>query len=341
MHGTISLRVGLGLSALAVACAAAVAQEPAEPEKPAKRWSNDTELSVVATQGNSDSLSLGFKNLYETETGKKKKGTLRFKFEGTQTDKADERYVVASLAAPGPIDPVDPCGSSAVGCTTVEPSVEDSIERYLAEGRFDRRFSERFVWNAGLSWDRNLTDGSGVESRSIGFAGLGHIWWDKDDLKFRTNYGLSYTDRRETTPDPEKDDRFLGARFDWSYDNDWSKTVTYTNTWTVNMSISDAEDYGFDMTNAVSVSMGERVALKVSLQWLFNNLPPLETVDLDCANPDPTDPRQEIPCDLVCVDTAGTVVACTTPGAIQLNDETDIRKETTDLIFKTTLVIKL
>jgi uncharacterized protein DUF481 len=331
-----------GSLALLLTCAAAATAADETPPPKKKPWTNDTELSVVATQGNSDTLTLGFKDRYETPIGKTDQGRFRFKFEGTLANKADERFVVASIPDPGqPIDPQNPCAGAGVSCATIEPAIEDSIERYLVEGRYDQKFSERAVWNAGASWDRNLTDGSGVESRTIGFAGLGNIWWDKDDFEFTTNYSLSYTDRRETTPDPEKDDTFLGVRFDWSYRNDWTKTVTYRNTWTINASLSDGQDYGFDMVNSVGVSVTERVAIKVSLQWLYNNLPPLETVDLDCANPDPTDPRATVPCNLICVDGTGSIVACTAPGAVQLNDETDIRKEKTDLIFNTSLVIKL
>jgi Protein of unknown function, DUF481 len=336
-------RIAWSLSALLILAPPATAQESASPPPKKKPWTNDTELSVVATQGNSDTLTVGLKNRYETPTGKLDKGNVRFKVEATLSSKADDRFVIASAVPGQPVDPLDPCGSPGASCVTVEPSPDDSIERYLFEGHYDRKLRERAVWNAGASWDRNLTDGSGVESRMIGFAGLGHVWWDREDLKFSTNYSLSYTDRRETTPDPEKNDQFTGVRFDWSYKNDWtkSKTVTYTNTWTINASLRDSSDFGFDMTNGIGVSMTERVALQVSLQWLYNNFPPLETVDLDCANPDPSDPRTTVPCNLLCVDASGILTPCTAPGAIQLNDETDIRKEKSDLIFNTSLVIKL
>ena len=34
-----------------------------------------------------------------------------------------------------------------------------------AEGRYDRRFSKKTFWYALGSWDRNLTDGSGIQDR--------------------------------------------------------------------------------------------------------------------------------------------------------------------------------
>lgn len=315
---------------------------PAQEQGPDKnKWDNDTELSLVATQGNAETISFGFKNVYQKWWGAQDNSRFQLKLEGTLSQEADDRFVVATLDPSQPIDPDDPCSSTGTTCTTVEPALKDSIERYLVEGRFDRKFSRRTLWHAGASWDRNLTDRSGVENRYIGFAGVGNIWWDNDDLRFRTNYGVSYTDREETTPDPLKEDRFGGLRFDWSYRNKWGKNVTYTNTWTINSSLDDTQDYNFDMINGISVTMTKKIALKVSLQWLYNNEPPLNTVDLECANPNPSDPRDTIPCDLLCVDDGGAPISCLDPGAMQLNNETDIRKDKSDLIFNTSLVVEL
>lgn len=327
------IRTALVLCTVALVAFAGVARAQEEEKK---KWSNDTELSLVSTQGNSDTLAFGLKDVYQKFW---EKSRFQFKLEGTQASKADDRFVVIELSPPG-IDPADPCTTGGA-CRTVEPAREDSIERYLVEGRYDRDISERTFWNVGASWDRNLTDGSGIENRYIGFAGIGNKWWDRDDLKFITNYGVSYTDREETTVDPLKDDTFAGLRFDWAYLNKFGKSVTYTNTWSINYSLDDSDDYNFDMINAITVAMSERIALKVSLQWLYNNLPPLQTVDLECANPDPNDPRPTIPCNLVCVDGNGNIDPQCNQGSVPLPEEVDIRKDKTDLIFNTSLVIKL
>jgi hypothetical protein len=44
--------------------------------------------------------------------------------------------------------------------------------------------------------------------------------------------------------------------------------------------VADASDYSFDMVNSVAVAMSKRLALKVSLQWLYNSEPALEEVDV-------------------------------------------------------------
>ena len=47
-----------------------------------------------------------------------------------------------------------------------------------------------------------------------------------------------------------------------------------------NLNLSDPVDYSLNTTSSVSVAVVGRVALKISLQWLFENEPALES-DLD------------------------------------------------------------
>lgn len=134
------------------------------------------------------------------------------------------------------------------------------------------------TWHAGVSWDRNVQ--AGILSRSVAFAGVGHVWWARKDLKFDTSYGLSWTDRTEEIQDPEKEDRFPGVRFSWNYTNRWGKFVTYKNDWRFNISLSDISDYSSTMSQSVAVPMSSHLALKVSLQWKYNSEPALEDVSV-------------------------------------------------------------
>jgi hypothetical protein len=256
MRGTARLAAALTL-ALTVVCAGGVRAAEEEVEL---GWFNRTELAAVFTDGNADSQTFGFKHK-TTRQWERSRGWIRL--EGTQAEaRTASRFAVGS--------PMD--------FDIIEPDREKTVENYLAELRYDHRISERTFWNAGVSWDRNLQ--AGIEDRYIGYAGVGNIWWDRADLKFNTSYGVSYTDRTEEQPDPDKEDSFAGVRFNWGYLNKFGKVTTYTNDWTVNVSLDDTEDWNFDMVNAISVAMSERLALKVSLQWLYNNLPALETIVL-------------------------------------------------------------
>jgi putative salt-induced outer membrane protein YdiY len=230
--------------------------------------SNSTELSFVLTEGNSNTDALGFKNRYRYIWPSSR---YTFRVEATRTNTADDRIAVVALDLDS-------------GYRIVEFSKSPDVEKYLVENRYDRAITERFFWNVGLTWDRNLD--AGIASRWIGFAGVGNVWWDREDLMFNTSYGLSYTDREEVDADPTKEDTFFGYRFNWEYLNLWGKNTTFENRWTFNGSFAESSDWNSDMTTAVSVGINSRLALRVSLQWLYNNVPALQDLDLFVLTPE-------------------------------------------------------
>ena len=309
------------LSLLLLAAAAATPQP--EPSPSPKPWSNETELSLVVTEGNSDTQSFGLK---DTLVRRWKKTRFQLKLEALRTATSDDWFEQVDPGftwEPGEVPP-------PTTRTLVKPPIEPDAENYFIEGRVDREIRNNVTWNVGASWDRNID--AGILGRRIYFGGLGHTWWSREDLKFSTSYGLSYTNRRDETFDPERDDKFPGARVSWSYLNQWGKVTTFTNEWVANANLSDVSDWSSDMTNALSVSMGKRLALRVSLRWLYNSIPALEDVDV-VARVQLLDP-DGIPGNgdefFETVASGGFEVAV---------GETDVRKEKLDQIFKTTLVI--
>ena len=230
--------------------------------------SNSTELSFVLTEGNANTDALGFKNRFRYLWPSSR---YTFRVEATRTNTTDDRIAVVR-------------DDLAPGYEIIEFSKSPDVEKYLVENRYDRQITERFFWNAGLSWDRNLD--AGIIGRWIGYAGVGNIWWDREDLSFNTSYGLSYTDREEEDVDPTKEETFPGYRFNWEYLNKWGKNTTFENRWTFNGNFSDSTDWNSDMTSSISVGINSRLALSVSLQWLFNNRPALEDLDLFVETPE-------------------------------------------------------
>ena len=73
---------------------------------------------------------------------------------------------------------------------------------YLVGGDYERKISAAWFWNAGASWYRN--DDAGILNRYIVFGGVGNTWADNQRRRFVTSYGVSYTDREEEEPDPER-----------------------------------------------------------------------------------------------------------------------------------------
>jgi putative salt-induced outer membrane protein YdiY len=254
---------------------AARAQEAEqESEEKKRKWTNSTELSLVVTEGNSNTQTFGFNDTFRFNW--EENARFQLKLQATKSNTADD---VFKRVDPGfTWVPGEDVEVSDLTTTVVEPAVEPDVEIYFVEGRYDRKLSDRRTWNAGASWDRNLD--AGILSRSILFAGLGSIFWDRDDLKFNVSYGLSYTDRDEEEPDTEKDDQFPGLRFTWDYMNKWGKNTQYDNDLTFNISLSDRNDWSISNTSTVAVSMNSRLALSFSLQFLYNNEPALEDADV-------------------------------------------------------------
>ena len=293
------------------------------PSPPPKPWANDTELSVVITEGNSDTQTLGFKNtLVRRWTGSR----AQLKLEALRTADSDDWFTQ--------VDPGvtwEP-GATPTGVTSslVKPPSEPDAENYFIEGRYDGTIRQELTWNAGASWDSN--EDAGIESRYILFAGLGHLWWDEPPHKFLTSYGLSWTHRREETPDPEKDEQFAGVRLSLEYRKKFWTSCTFTNETTTNMSLADTNDWTADMTNGLAVAMNKWLSLRVSLRWLYNREPALEDVDqvarVVVQDPDGTPGNGD--------EFFETVAS---GGAEFTFGETRVRKEELDQVFKTTLVV--
>ncbi len=263
-HLTPYLLICLVLGCCLVSTPSWAQEEEAEEEL---GWSNSTDLGLVITDGNSSTETLGFNN-YLQRLWINSRYSLRI--EAVRSSTADDPFAVV-------------IPETEDGFDVVYPGKKLDVERYFIENRYDRSITERFFWNAGVSWERNKN--AGILNRYVGFAGVGNLWWTREDLKFSTTYGLSYTDREDEVRDPFKDDTFIGFRFGWEYLNQWGKVTTYRNTWNYTNSLNDTSDYYSDMVNSISVAITDRLALRVSLQWLYNSVPGLEDVTLFVLDP--------------------------------------------------------
>ncbi len=271
------LRNLLGASLVAVLTTAIpdvhaqAAVQSKDPKTPELGWSNTTDLSLVVTDGNSDSTTLGFSNQL-----RRRWPNARFEFDvsGVRSYKSDDRFF---LIEPGLEFPVGGAPSNPTS-SLVKPEPTLDVGNYLIRGAYERDITPRFFWNAGASWDRN--EDAGILNRYIVYGGFGHNWVDTQRRRFATSYGISYTDREEEEPDPEKDRRFGGARLGWDYTERFNAGTTFDSDFALNANLSDPVDYSVNTVNAVSVSVNDHIAIKVSLQWLFENEPALES-DLD------------------------------------------------------------
>jgi len=284
---------------LLVPTAVAAQDKPAEPKK--LGWKDTAELGYVATSGNSDSSTLGLKN------------TLTYDWEEARFEMKLGAIRVESgqgfVALP-----------TATGFRREDSDPELSAESYYLNGRYDHNITERFFWFAGAGWDRNTF--AGIENRYAAFGGVGNIWSDSETIKWRTDYAATATKQEDVVEQPDFDDTFLGLRLSSTFLYKWSESGSYGNDTIVDENVDDTDDWRVNMTNWVAVNMSTHLALKVSLQWLYDHQPAFVTADVFSADPD-----------------EGGVPVDVNPADGQ-TDQAAVEADTLDTIFTTALVIK-
>lgn len=265
---TLFFRGFLTSAVLAVAPLAAQDEASGDEEKP--RWAFTGELSLVNTGGNSETstVGLGVKATHAgADGGKLELAAGGLRVETTTTS----RFAVGN---PGAFEIVE------------RSTTETTAENYHLKGRYDRQISERLFWFLGAGWERN--EFAGFDSRANVSAGVGHLWFEDDRRHLRTDYSVTYTQQDDLVDDPATHDGFLGLRLGYDYRRGLSATSAFESTLIVDANADETEDLRADFANAVSVSINERMALKVGLQLLFDNLPSRVQVPLVDAAGAPT-----------------------------------------------------
>ena len=231
----------------------------AEEEKPPS-LSDTAEFSYVLTAGNSETNTLGFKNAFVRNW---ERASLTVRAGAVRT----ETTTTTRVAEGTPSD-----------FRIVETSTTATTGNYFLNGQHDRKVTERFLWYIGAGWQRNRP--AGIKSRYVATAGVGNVWVDRAKVKFKTDYGLTYTKENDLVRNPSISGSFLGARLAWDYWHKFGENTTYGSVLILDDNLDHASDYRADFTNWLAVSMNKRLALKVSLQWLYDNKPALRTLAL-------------------------------------------------------------
>lgn len=264
-----ALRPKTLIACLLLAPATVLAQAPdrADERETSADWSNATELSVVRTGGNAETQTFGFRNTFRRNWTSVR---VLARVEGVRSRTAGERFL---QAAPGlRFRPGERPGDLATD--VARRTVASGVEQYFAGGRIRWRVSDRFFWNAGQSWDRN--DEAGIRNRYVTFGGMGNTWADGETASLSTSYGISFTARDDTEPDPARDSRFGGVRAGSDYHQRLSDAVELDSEATLNVNLLSRSDYSFNATHAVGVALSEHLSLRVSLQHLYEHEPALE-----------------------------------------------------------------
>ena len=219
-------------------------------------WTDVAELSLVATDGNSESTSFGFKNTLERKWDG---ASFTFKVSGIRVEAFDgDRFAVGSQS----------------DNRTVDPPTEVTAERYDASARFGQTFTERTLWYAGLNWERD--EEAGVDDRTVIEAGMGNVWVDKERVKLSTRYAATYTDEALDTEDND----YAGYRLSYDYENKLTETATFDSDLTLDGNFDESTDWRADFSAGLAVAMNANLALKVGARLRYDHRPSFETVQL-------------------------------------------------------------
>ena len=223
-------------------------------------WENATELSFVSTGGNASSSTLGLKAALIGTSGA---NAFRLTLGGIRGETN-----TTNRTATGTV------GSFTVNETTVS---QLTAESYFARGRYDRNFTNAYLFS-GAGWDRNTF--AGVQNRYSAVLGIGRTWTDGDAGLFKTDIGATYTIQKDVDPAPGADDGFGGIRATIDATRRLSGSTQFASTLIVDENVENTKDFRADWINSLSVSLSETLALKTSLQVLFDNQPSLLGVPL-------------------------------------------------------------
>jgi hypothetical protein len=235
---------------------AAWAQAP--PAAPPKLGSsNNTELGLVLTTGNSRSTSVGLRNLYLYRWS-----NAELRWEGgwlRVASREGNRFAVGS----------------ADDFEVVEPGTALDSQRLFSKLGHQRQLSKRTDWFA--NFDAVRDEPANILHQLVLAGGLGTTWRKTDRSGFRTAYGVTYTDENLRVTGSN---RFGGYRLYYGLRAPVSTTSIFDSELTFDGSFNTSEDVRTDWLNGMSVAMNARIALKASVRMLVRNLPALELLQL-------------------------------------------------------------
>jgi putative salt-induced outer membrane protein YdiY len=149
---------------------------------------------------------------------------------------------------------------------------------YFARARYDYKFSKWFFVFSGVDWLRNKF--AGIDSRQLFAMGAGNTWTDAEKMRFKTDYGVTYTFESEVVENPFIKSDFPGARFGYDFWWKFTTTTEFSSLFVADWNLDNTDDIRIDCKNELPVSVSDKLKLKPGLQLLWRNAPALTAVDL-------------------------------------------------------------
>jgi putative salt-induced outer membrane protein YdiY len=232
-----------------------------DKEKKEYGWFFKADFAWLLTTGNSENSTFGLngeaKRIWE-------KSELKLGGGGTQTESTLKTRTAVGTSE-----------SFVVDETKV---TEKTVELFYAYGRYDYNFSKYFFGFGGVHWLRNRF--SGIDSRLLTALGAGNTWVDREDMKFKTDYGVTYTFEEEVVENPFHSTNFPGIRLGFDYWWQLTETTEFLSDFVMDWNLDNTDDVRLAFKNELPVSISSHLKLKPAVTMLWRNEPALTEVAL-------------------------------------------------------------
>ena len=240
-----STRLALAVFATIVASpGVALAEEP-----PPRPWKDSADFGLVLTTGNTENLNVSLTNkfIYTWSNAEFTLDAAALRTENTTRELAN-----------------DTAGNTVV----VTETDTTTAEMYAVGGKYTRKIREAFFWYVNAGWVSNKP--TGIDNRYGAGGGLGYRFFKTEVQTLAVEFGVDYTKEEQTTG---FSDSFAGARVFLGYLYNISKTSSFTEDLTVLENLSDTDDLRARSVSALTASLSQKLALKVSLTLMYDNQP--------------------------------------------------------------------
>jgi putative salt-induced outer membrane protein YdiY len=270
-----ALALAAAFLAVTLLATSVLAQDDEEEKK--YGWFFSADLAWVMTSGNAEANTLGFggtvRRVWESSV-------LKIDAGGMQTESSIKTRTAV--------------GTSVDDFVVEETKVtEKTAEIFFAGGRYDYNISKRFFTFGGAHWLRNRF--SGIESRFLIAGGAGNTWVDREDMKFTTDYGVTYTFEEDVVENPFLKTNFPGIRLGYDFLWKMTKTTEFISDFIMDWNLDNTEDVRIAFKNELPVSISSHLKLKPAVTLLWRNQPALTEVDLYDNTGTPTGDKVFVP----------------------------------------------
>lgn len=248
----------------------------AQQKKRQPGWKNSAEVSFLVTGGNARATTFGLKA------------------DSRRTWSHGELHLTGGAVRTQSTS----ISRAAVGTPTdflVRETTDSRVtaESYYLHLQLDRDLDGGTFLFTRLAWDRNTF--AGFRARYVVAAGAGRRWVDGNQTGFRTDLGLTYTVQHDIVDDPKKPDSFFGLRLSTELRQQITGNSTLKTQIAVDGNGREAADYRADSNNSLTVALSQPLALKTSVEFMYDNQPALRQVPLQLPSGEPAGQNVVVP----------------------------------------------